>query len=108
MGTGLLLDEGVYVANDGADFRDGRCYAWARGEAGAEALDGSLGTTVGGAPSTLCRTAFLAQYRALVRDAPASYLEAKRAAASAEYAAADGALRFAEGAPFSGWLASNV
>ena len=41
MGTGLLLDEGVYVDNDGADFRDRRCYAWCRGDARAEELDGS-------------------------------------------------------------------
>ena len=108
MGTGLLLDEGVYVDNDGADFRDGRCYAWCRGDARAEELDGSAGATAGGAPSTLCRAAFLERYRALVRDAPASYGDAKRAAASEAFAAADRALRFSAGAPFSEWLASNV
>ena len=108
MGTGLLLDEGVYVDNDGADFRDRRCYAWCRGDARAEELDGSAGATTSGAPSTLCRAAFLERYRALVRDAPASYAEAKRAAASEAFAAADRALRFSAGAPFSEWLANNV
>ena len=91
----------VYHTDDG-------CYAWCRGDARAEELDGSAGATTSGAPSTLCRAAFLERYRAIVRDAPASYVEAKRAAASEAFAAADRALRFSAGAPFSEWLASNV
>ena len=44
----------------------------------------------------------------VVSASQATVGEAKRGAASEAFAAADRALRFSAGAPFSEWLASNV
>lgn len=106
MGTGVLLDVGAYTGGAGADFVDGRCYAWASGDASPEELDGAAGRRTDGAPSVLCRARML-------RDATGEayvageYAAAKRRAASAAYADADRRLRGA-GGPFAAWLRDDA
>ncbi|CAE7216399.1 Adarb1, partial [Symbiodinium natans] len=67
LGCSVKFDEGTYEDGAGADFRDPRCLAWARGDEAPEILDGRTGRLMGGEPSSLC-SARLSALGGLWRD----------------------------------------